>query len=64
MIRSGIEARCDRCGLTEFFPDAKTLGEITVHKWELIAPKGLLCPQCSDLFNKMKEQFFNEFWDK
>ena len=66
MIRTGLEARCDRCGERKFYTsDGPVSGKTLLEAdgWEHRQDK-LLCIDCVALFDGMAEQFFNEIWDK
>lgn len=68
MVRTGTEARCERCGKIEFFPDNTRCGDsrynwIAESGWRLIGDKSL-CRDCTKAYDALIEQFFNEIWDK
>ena len=52
MVQKGRLLVCDRCGNTEFIETENLYG-----CWLFVADKDL-CPDCSELYNKMINNFF------
>lgn len=61
MIRSGIECRCDRCGLIKFYSNGvlSTDAQMTGDGWEKRL-NHFLCCECVAYFDAMVEKFMNE----
>ena len=66
-LLTGIQVRCERCGLTEFFPDKEKFGDsesdFMNSKWDMVERKHV-CPDCKATYDAYINKFFNEIFDK
>ena len=66
-IMTGLQARCERCGLTEFFPDKEERGDADVDymhsNWSMVEGRQV-CPNCKVTYDARMHTFFNEIFDK
>lgn len=61
MLQSGIQAKCERCRQTEFFPDKETRGDsdasFNSSGWKYKDTR-LLCPDCLREYETITKSFF------
>ena len=67
MKTEGTYVRCERCGKSEFYSAGGYKPSIDIQiaddGWHQHNGKDL-CSECTELYIKMIDEFFNEVWDK
>lgn len=59
MVEHGALFTCDRCGATQFVADRDIVRrEEPPANWSKVGVDKHLCPTCTELYNKMMNNFF------